>query len=165
MSVRRQAIQPKRQRLLPWRCEMALFFESEVCGRCSGTGRYSWCQMHGDKCFDCGGSGLRLTKRGRAAQQWYRDSLSIAAGNIMLGQRIKDPHTGISFTVAEIKPYRWGGSVDGVMFTSLAGIQYGYNNGSIVRLQLEPEARDHRKMDALKYQASLTKAGKPRKGI
>ena len=138
-------------------------FESEVCGRCGGTGQYSYNQIDGTKCYGCGGSGLALTKRGRAAQQVYRDSLNIAAGDIMVGQRIKDPHTGISFTVAEIKLYRWGCSVDGVMFTSLAGNQYGYSNASIVLLSPGPEERDRRKAEALKYQASLTKAGKPRK--
>lgn len=29
----------------------------ETCSRCGGSGRYSWCQMYGDKCFKCGGKG------------------------------------------------------------------------------------------------------------
>ena len=27
----------------------------EVCGRCGGSGRYSYCQMYGDTCFGCSG--------------------------------------------------------------------------------------------------------------
>lgn len=29
----------------------------ETCSRCGGSGRYSWCQMYGDKCFKCAGKG------------------------------------------------------------------------------------------------------------
>jgi hypothetical protein len=30
----------------------------ETCGRCDGSGRYSYCQMHGDRCFGCQGAGV-----------------------------------------------------------------------------------------------------------
>jgi hypothetical protein len=33
-----------------------------VCGRCGGSGRYSWCQMYGDTCFKCSGAGLVLPR-------------------------------------------------------------------------------------------------------
>jgi len=33
-----------------------------VCGRCCGSGRYSYCQMYGDTCFGCSGSGKKLAR-------------------------------------------------------------------------------------------------------
>lgn len=35
---------------------------TEVCGRCGGSGRYSWNQIDGDRCFGCGGSGKKLAR-------------------------------------------------------------------------------------------------------
>lgn len=35
---------------------------TDVCGRCCGSGRYSWNQMDGDRCYGCGGSGKKLIK-------------------------------------------------------------------------------------------------------
>ncbi len=32
----------------------------KTCGRCAGSGKYSYCQTHGDTCFGCGGSGKVL---------------------------------------------------------------------------------------------------------
>lgn len=29
----------------------------EACGRCGGSGSYSWCRTHGTTCFGCGGHG------------------------------------------------------------------------------------------------------------
>lgn len=34
----------------------------EHCSRCGGCGQYSWCQMWGDRCFKCGGSGKTQVK-------------------------------------------------------------------------------------------------------
>lgn len=33
-----------------------------VCSRCGGGGHYSYCQMYGTRCFQCGGSGKVATK-------------------------------------------------------------------------------------------------------
>lgn len=41
--------------------------EYEACGRCGGTGEYSWNQVDGSRCYGCNGKGSRLTKRGQAA--------------------------------------------------------------------------------------------------
>ncbi len=32
----------------------------KTCGRCAGSGKYSYCQTHGDTCFGCGGTGKVL---------------------------------------------------------------------------------------------------------
>ena len=49
-------------------------FEAETCGRCGGSGNYSFNQIDGTRCYGCGGSGIKLTKRGAAARAFYRDS-------------------------------------------------------------------------------------------
>ena len=33
-----------------------------TCSRCGGSGRYSYCQMYGDRCFGCNGSGKGLPR-------------------------------------------------------------------------------------------------------
>ncbi len=33
-----------------------------TCSRCGGSGRYSYCQMYGDRCFGCSGSGKGLPR-------------------------------------------------------------------------------------------------------
>lgn len=45
-----------------------LSYETTHCGRCGGSGRYSYCQMYGDTCFKCGGSGKALSRKGAAAR-------------------------------------------------------------------------------------------------
>lgn len=40
---------------------MAIHYESETCTRCAGSGRYSYCQMYGDRCFKCQGKGRTYT--------------------------------------------------------------------------------------------------------
>lgn len=43
-------------------------YETKTCGRCGGSGRYSYCTMHGNTCFSCAGSGRARTKAGAAAK-------------------------------------------------------------------------------------------------
>ncbi len=38
----------------------------KTCGRCGGSGRFSYNQMDGDKCYGCGGSGKVLPSTGEA---------------------------------------------------------------------------------------------------
>jgi hypothetical protein len=45
-----------------------LRYEMKTCGRCGGGGRYSYCQMWGDVCFDCKGSGKRFSAAGAKAR-------------------------------------------------------------------------------------------------
>ena len=63
-------------------------FESVVCGRCGGTGQYSYCSMYGSRCFGCGGRGRKLTRRGQVAQEFYRGLLSRRADELAVGDRV-----------------------------------------------------------------------------
>jgi hypothetical protein len=70
-------------------------FPLQHCGRCGGTGRYSYNAIHGSKCFGCGGTGWKIARRAASAWIAYRDSVKIA----------KNP------TVGDLQPgdlIRWG---------------------------------------------------------
>lgn len=53
---------------------------TEVCGRCCGTGHYSFNQINGTTCFGCGGSGRRLAKLTEALAN--EAAARIAAGEL-----------------------------------------------------------------------------------
>lgn len=44
-------------------------YETEPCGRCGGSGRYSYNQMTGDRCFKCDGRKTQLTVRSIRARR------------------------------------------------------------------------------------------------
>ncbi len=44
-------------------------YQTESCSRCGGCGEYSYCQMHGTRCFKCGGNGKQLTRAGSRARK------------------------------------------------------------------------------------------------
>lgn len=52
---------------------MKIKFETSACTRCGGTGRYSFNQIDGDKCYGCNGTTQALTRRGKAASKAYND--------------------------------------------------------------------------------------------
>lgn len=60
-------------------------FETETCGRCGGSGNYSYCSMHGTRCFGCGGSGIRYTKRGRATKAFFEAKLRVPVSELKVG--------------------------------------------------------------------------------
>lgn len=46
-------------------------FQTDVCGRCGGTGRHDYNQVDGDMCYGCRRAGRLLTKAGRTAREAY----------------------------------------------------------------------------------------------
>lgn len=65
-------------------------FESKTCERCGGSGHFSFNLKDGTVCYGCGGSGLKLTKRGLVAKRFFQDSLTILASDLLVGMRIKE---------------------------------------------------------------------------
>lgn len=63
-------------------------FETKACGRCAGSGHYSYCAMYGSTCFGCGGRGWKFTKRGDAALAFYNDLRSKRAIDYKVGDLI-----------------------------------------------------------------------------
>jgi hypothetical protein len=65
-------------------------FEIQVCGRCGGSGRYSFNQIDGDRCFGCGGSGKVFSKRGAAARAYYLKSMERPISELKPGDYVLD---------------------------------------------------------------------------
>lgn len=151
-------------------------FEMQPCSRCGGSGWFSYCETWGRTCFQCGvvpkaqGSGRYLTKRGRAAYEYYvtllptRRTSELQPGDVILDGNRKH--------VVECAPVPTTSAIirDGQRITE------GYVDIQCkgVCLCLVPEdqvysivpsgdelqqCRDR----ALAYQGQLTKAGKVRK--
>lgn len=65
-------------------------FETKTCSRCGGSGKFSFNLMHGTMCYGCNGSGVQFTKRGRAARQFFDESLTVPASELKVGMGIKE---------------------------------------------------------------------------
>lgn len=82
-------------------------WESEACGRCGGSGRYSYNSMDGDRCYGCGGTGLVLTKAGAAAREAWLEAntdvipaLEIREGDVILDRDVKRRVAAMRVTTA-----------------------------------------------------------------
>jgi hypothetical protein len=124
--------------------------------------------MHGDRCYGCGGKGIKLTKRGRAAQEYLDNMCKIAVSDVVVGMRIK---TDIAtFTVASIgEDHQMGvlrSKTDGMPithrpFTSAGGKTYWVSLTGTAMIVASGEMREK----SLAFQATLTKAGKVSKNF
>lgn len=156
-------------------------FETETCGRCGGSGKYSYCQMHGSTCFGCGGSGIRHTKRGAVAAARYTESLKVQLGSLVVGDvmLIDDYISGRRYfaPIVKIEVSKCSGKSlqqDGtwkewppMLEVTTEHAKYGQSGihalpSVMVRKGHTAEFKAARKAEAIAYQATLTKAGKPR---
>lgn len=147
-------------------------FEIKTCGRCGGSGRYSYCTMYGDKCFGCCGAGKVYTKRGAAAKAFLEESLKVRADEIKVGDAIKTWHGGKFSKVLRVGPQTSGGEVIGRDASQLAS---GYiletvactyvvtGPADLVRKAWSGADKAPKLAEALAYQATLTATGKPSK--
>lgn len=85
-------------------------FETETCGRCGGGGSYSFNLMDGDMCYGCHGTGVRYTKRGRAALNLYKAIRTLPVELVEVGDRILDEGSGWR-TVEAVEPNRSSGNI------------------------------------------------------
>lgn len=146
-----------------------LLFESAPCGRCGGSGSYSWNAMHGSVCFGCGGRGERLTKRGAAAQEFFTASASKPADQFKVGDliRLSVPTLGGAVfnafervTAVEIEGDRV--RIDSERKGQKATLTTF--RSSVYRAGLSAERKAELIAAALAYQATLNKLGKPKAG-
>jgi len=146
-----------------------LKFETEVCGRCGGSGRYSYNQIDGDRCYGCNGKRICLTKRGAAAKAWAEERREIAVTDVKVGQRIFWGQGGRCTVTAIDGPVPSGISAKDqetgewvpmmqITFHGRGGFTKSFYTGETVRLGWTDEMID----EAMAHQDSLTKAGKPR---
>lgn len=155
----------------------SVVYEKETCGRCGGCGHYSYNQITGTRCFGCGGTGERLSKRGRAAKAFADAMLDVPVQDVPQGQQAvyRDALTGRKVTfsgtrvnggtkVKTIRDTEWREVTtyallmrqeDGTMKEASVGLSAG------IKVRLIPT--DDQIKQIAEYQDSLTKAGKPRK--
>jgi hypothetical protein len=144
----------------------APLFETEPCGRCGGTGHYSYNQINGTTCFGCAGRRVRLTKRGYAAQRWYHQHQMRTLDQIAVGDRVWEENF--------FGGYRAWFRVDAIEGETvhLSYLRKHHTNRDEISLQGTRQFRVKpadqfavrwQQMVALAYQATLTKTGRPRK--
>jgi hypothetical protein len=140
---------------------MTAIFESQTCSRCGGCGRYSWNSLHGDRCYGCNGRGYQLTKRGLAAQAYYTRLLSKPLRELVPGDLVRDDYRSKFYTVVRCAPNADRSEVWDIETT---GMDWrGYDPDTIMRVGASAERKAEAKAEALAYQDTLTKQGKPRK--
>lgn len=171
---------------------MANLFESRACGRCGGSGKYSYCSMYGSMCFGCGGKGEVLTKRGLAANQMFTESVKMAAKDLVIGQRFQiEGIPGFAsakwFEIrsieADVRRSKSNGATEWTETPALRfkGVTrkpgtrawddpatlvddgFGCDADYLVRVAQTPEERQAKIAAALAFQETLTQQGKPRK--
>lgn len=152
-------------------------FEWEVCGRCGGSGQYSYNQINGSTCFGCGGSGHRLTKRGSAARKFFIDLVSVNASEIVVGDQIEQSDLSRRYfaRVSSVMPSTMVAKMlrDGVMVDAPPAVmietthsrygRMGLHTSGKVRKLWPADVTEAKIAEALAYQATLTKTGKPAK--
>ncbi len=152
----------------------ATALETETCSRCGGCGRYSYNSLDGDRCYGCGGTGIRYTKRGKVAHAYLESLRSVRAGTIKVGDVIRvDTMSSRYFAkVVAVGPSNCKVVSDGREIPYLdittehprhgrSGLSCGYDCQVRKGWSAEEKAEQLRK--AVAYQATLTKLGKPRK--
>lgn len=148
-------------------------FETETCGRCGGSGNYSYCPGYGTRCFKCGGKGRIYSKRGAAALAYGRELRTVPASEVQVGWLLWETSGPLGgrtgwFAVEAIEA---DGSCavgkDGVQtpYTCLRTSQMGHGVFAETHLQAVPNKARLREVKALAlaYQATLTKTGTVRK--
>lgn len=136
-------------------------FETQGCNRCGGCGRYSWNAMHGSTCYGCNGKGWNFTKRGLAAYNYWVALMSKPTNELQPGDKVRQAYQAKGwYTVATIAPNA-GGSYDVRMVSGSAFSNWGAY--STWRVAQSNEDKLAKLQQAVAYQATLTKAGKPRK--
>lgn len=148
-----------------------LLFENVTCGRCGGSGKYSYNMMHGSTCYGCAGKGVVLTKRGIAAQKFLNSLRKIPANKFKVGDlMLCEGVTSACFAkITEIKTGTASefGYADNT--TPFVGLYCGDKGGivcsadTLVRKGFSGAEKDAQKKLALEYQATLTKTGTVRK--
>lgn len=143
-------------------------FEHQTCARCYGCGKFSYNQIDGDTCYGCNGSGYQLTARGKAAQQYLNGLRKIAIEQVKAGDLIR--YDGIAKSVFSTVT-----AVDAFpacqTFVNETGMAYRIicgegtltaREGELVIKGFTAAEKQAQREQALAYQDTLTKQGKPK---
>jgi ribosomal protein L40E len=147
-------------------------FEVETCGRCGGSGEYSYNPIDGTTCYGCRGKRKRYTKRGQAAFDYYRKLCTKKATDVVVGDCVEafgkvhkvegieyDVQEGESYVNGVMTPYR----LDRVVFIVNGGCTSAVFSTSDVLTWPNGDEKRDKLTAAYDYQYTLTAAGKPRK--
>ena len=147
-----------------------LMFECVECNRCGGSGSYSFNMMDGSRCYGCSGQGWKLTKRGRAASDYYKALRSVKVEDLKVGDLFKSAGDssfcrvlGVDIGNAKAQGcYANDGDYEQVQ---IIGSRYtAYRRaGDLVIKGFSMEEKQAMRDQALAFQATLTKAGVPMK--
>lgn len=143
-----------------------LLFENEPCSRCGGSGQYSFNSVDGSRCYGCNGAGNKLTKRGRAAQEYLNDLRKVPAEEVKVGDLLLfDFHFYSFYAYVETVTTTDSGHIEFVGTRKANGEKHrmSYKSGMRVQRGWSADEKAAHREQALAYQATLTKAGTPRK--
>ena len=135
-------------------------FESATCGRCGGSGNYSYNMMHGTRCYGCSGRGYVLTKRGRAAQNFLNDLRSKPVEDIKVGDLVYVDFFGGPRGFLKLESIRKDTlNLGQWMFEFPGRCSWGvhFGCGQTMRVGFSAEEKVAHIKLALEYQATLTK--------
>ena len=144
----------------------AATFESATCTRCEGSGKFSFNQMDGDRCYGCGGTGVKLTKRGVAARAHYLSLLQRPVSEIAVGDSVYE-YVGLSnakrwLKIASIRPDTLnGGFWLDLNYKGKPSVTQGVGANATLACVTTEEQRIGFLAAAIEYQGTLTKLGKP----
>jgi hypothetical protein len=86
--------------------KVTLLYEKKTCGRCGGSGHYSYNQMHGTVCYGCAGRKTTLTKAGanasKAVQEFIAANFSVKVTDLKAGDVVKYDGRVRTLTTVEI---------------------------------------------------------------
>ena len=145
-------------------------FEHDFCGRCGGSGEYSYNAMHGSRCYGCNGTGYKLTKRGAAAQRYLNCLRLVRSDSIKVGDTIYDHTYGFCKVLSvkaaparELGVWQVGHEDDVSVRIETTKVTAHQQPEYMVRKGFDAETKSAQVTEALAYQDTLTKTGKPRK--
>ena len=155
--------------------------ETTECSRCCGTCRYSYNQMHGSRCYGCGGSGKAYTRRGREAARYLEALRSKPARDFVPGDLVRHdmftPGGSIRtwITVVKVAPSTTRivspGRPDITDSVTIEGtgkhgdVRITTGADKLLRQGFDAETKQAQLADAIAYQATLTVKGVPRKDM
>ena len=151
--------------------------ETMECSRCCGTGRYSYNQMHGSRCYGCGGSGKTRTRRGAEVFRFLEALRSKPAADFQPGDLMRyDMFTPggsarIFVRVTSVEPSQANVIVDGKPsetrsvtiegeHAKLGKVRMTTGADKMVRQGFDAETKQAQLAQAIAYQATLTVKGK-----
>lgn len=151
--------------------------ETTECSRCCGTGRYSYNQIHGSRCYGCGGSGKKRTRRGAEAFRFLEELRSKRADAFVPGDLMRyDMFTPggsarIFVRVTSVSPSKAKVIINGKPseapsvtiegeHAKLGKVRMTTSADKIIRQGFDAETKQAQLKQAIAYQATLTVKGK-----